>query len=389
MSGAMQAPADPFAATAAARSGHGAPNAAVPTADAQAAADSAALAGMPNVVAALRAGLDNDASDVHLHAQYPPWMQVGGLIGPIPGMDPLTLDECAAATRWAGGAGVSRTVTWPAGQMWRTQAVNAVTGPSVTLRRLPSRPPDFDFLGPNLSSISDAVNFGSGLVIITGATGTGKSTTCAALLSLMNRARPCHVFCIENPIEVVYRSERALFTQVEVGTHMPSATDAFMAALRSAPDVIFLSEARSVEEMRLCLEASISGHLVITTMHAGDVGTVCERLVLADGKAAASKLAQAFQLSVAQRLVPDRNDPRVRHAFAEIVPRDTALVQYVRTQQLSKINAHVSNALGGGLDAQLARGVVDGLISLGAAEASCIDQEELNRRIGSARSAAR
>ena len=128
------------------------------------------------------------------------------------------------------------------------------------------------------------------------------------------------------------------------------------------------------------MEAALSGHLVLTTMHARDIGTVCERIIGNKGKSGASKLAQAFQMSISQRLIPRADNPRKRSAFAEIVPRDSAIVNYIRREEMASMAGHVANTLQGGLDGQLAYGVASGIISKPAAETASIDENEFNRR---------
>ena len=118
----------------------------------------------PRIVAVLEAAVEAEASDVHLHAQCPPWMQVGGLVEALPEMGVLSVEEVAAAAEgWIGGWGVSSSVMWPSGQMWRSQSLRSVSGPVVTLRRLPSRPPDMAFLGSNLAEVAAVVSMGAGL----------------------------------------------------------------------------------------------------------------------------------------------------------------------------------------------------------------------------------
>ena len=341
----------------------------------------------PRITSALqyacRPGIE--ASDVHFRTGEHPWVKIGGLLLPVEELEVASREEIELAIAWLGGTEVGSTVTYPLAlnQRWRGQTLKENRGPGVSLRRLPDRIPEFDDLGENLDKAREVATLGEGLVIVTGATGSGKSTTLAAIINLINETRACHILTIENPIELEYQSIRALFTQREVGTHVESPEIAFKSALRTAPDVILLSEARDEDEFDLCLEAAMSGHLVLTTMHARDAGTVFERIIGNKGKLGASKLAQAYRMVISQRLIPSRDDSKVRHVYAEIVPRESSLVNMIRQLELSKINGHIANAYSGGLDGQLAAGVVKGDISESAAVRASIDPKELHKRMES------
>jgi len=118
----------------------------------------------------------------------------------------------------------------------------------------------------------------SGIIIVSGPTGSGKSTTLASLLEWVNRNLERHVVTIEDPVEFVFSREKSLFTQRAVGLDTPSFAEGLRRALRQAPDVILVGEIRDVETAAVALQAAETGHLVLTTLHASDVGEVMERL---------------------------------------------------------------------------------------------------------------
>lgn len=334
----------------------------------------------PVIAAALRLGAEHGASDVHIRAGQRPWIQVGGPLEEQEGLDVVPWDQVDAAVRWAGGQETSQTVVFPIEhrQRWRTQTLMDYHGPGIVFRRLSTELPDFDkILGGRLPVVQTVAGFGEGLVVVTGETGSGKTTTLSAIVDLINRTRPVHILTIEDPIEVLYRPQRALFTQREIGRHVENAERALFSALRAAPDVILLGELRTEKEADLCLDAAMSGHLVLTTMHARDVGTVAERIIGNKGLFGQSKLAQALRMVISQRLVPDIYNPRKRHLYAEVVPTSQALQNLIRIGKLSEISEHVSSNYKGGLDAALARGVIGGEISLAAAMIAGIDGNEV------------
>lgn len=334
----------------------------------------------PGVTAALRLGAEHGASDVHLRTNQRPWMQVGGPLEEQEELDLTPWEQIEAAVRWAGGQDTSQTVIYPVEnrQRWRTQTLTDYHGPGVVFRRLSTELPDFEkILGGRLPAVQQVAGFGEGLVVVTGETGSGKTTTLSAIVDLINQTRPVHILTIEDPIEILYRPRRALFTQREIGRHVESAERALYSALRAAPDVILLGELRTEEEADLCLDAALSGHLVLTTMHARDVGTVAERIIGNKGLFGQSKLAQALRMVISQRLVVDLYDPKERHLYAEVVPTSQALQNLIRIGKLSEISEHVSSTYQGGLDAALARGVIDGEISLASAMTAGIDGNEV------------
>lgn len=150
-------------------------------------------------------------------------------------------------------------------------------GLSLAIRLLPETIPDLSSLNlhPSLSKISD-LQFG--LVLVCGSTGSGKSTTIAAILEEINRTRPVHIITIEDPIEYRFRPKKAFIEQREVGVHVPSFNQGLLDALRENPDVIFVGELREPDTIRLTLNAAESGHLVFATLHATDAENAIYRI---------------------------------------------------------------------------------------------------------------
>ena len=150
-------------------------------------------------------------------------------------------------------------------------------GLSMAIRLLPETIPDLSALNlhPSLSQIRDLQ---SGLVLVCGSTGSGKSTTIAAIIEDINRARPVHIITIEDPIEYRFRPKKAFIEQREVGVHVPSFNQGLLDALRENPDVIFVGELREPDTIRLTLNAAESGHLVFATLHATDAEDAIYRI---------------------------------------------------------------------------------------------------------------
>ena len=147
-----------------------------------------------------------------------------------------------------------------------------------------------------------------GLVLIAGTAGSGKTTTMAAMLNNINKSSSRHVLTIEDPIEFIHRDESCLITQREVGSDTPNFADALRSAVRESPDVLVIGEMRDLETMRAALDAALTGHLVLSTIHTADTIQVIERIINHFPEhlraQTAEDLASCIQGIVAQRLVP-------------------------------------------------------------------------------------
>ena len=178
-----------------------------------------------------------------------------------------------------------------------------------------------------------------GLVCVTGPTGSGKSTTLAALLDHINAHRQCHILTIEDPIEFVHSSQRSLVSQREVDRHARSFAAALRAALREDPDVILIGELRDLETVRLALTAAETGHLVLATLHTASAAKTIDRIIdvfPAEEKAVVrSMLAESLQAVVAQTLLKRVGGGRVAaHELMLATPAIRNLVREARVAQL-------------------------------------------------------
>jgi twitching motility protein PilT len=159
------------------------------------------------------------------------------------------------------------------------------------------------------------VSLRHGLVVMTGATGSGKSTTLAALLDHVNHTRTCHIVTLEDPIEYLFRRDRALIHQREIGAHVNGFASGLRAALRESPDIILVGEMRDPETIRLALTAAETGHLVMSTLHSGSAAMAIDRIVDVFGEAEKSEvrqqLAGTLRHVIAQQLIPTPNGDRI------------------------------------------------------------------------------
>ncbi len=191
-----------------------------------------------------------------------------------------------------------------------------------------------------------------GLVVITGPTGSGKSTTLAALIEEINRTRPVNIITIEDPIEYVYHPKLALIQQREIGTHTQSFARALRAALREDPDVILVGEMRDLETIRAALEAAETGHLVLSTLHTNSAHETVDRIVHVFPEYQQQEirlmLADTLLGVVAQRLVP-ASLPGGRMAIQEILVATQAVRNLIRENKTFQIPSIIQTSMGMGM----------------------------------------
>ncbi len=208
---------------------------------------------------------------------------------------------------------------------------------AIVMRVIPSRIPSFDELGLPLA-LMDIVPLRNGIVLVTGPTGSGKSSTLAAVVDRMNETRAIHMITIEDPIEFLHEHKRATIHQRELHSDTPTFSLALRAALRQAPKVILVGEMRDRETIEIALEASETGHLVLSTLHTIDASKTVERIVgafpLGDQAAIRGRLSKAFQYIISQRLMP-RQDGGGRVAVLEILKSTLRTRDYIAQGEVS------------------------------------------------------
>jgi len=202
---------------------------------------------------------------------------------------------------------------------------------AIVMRVIASSVPDFAAL--NLPpQLTEAANLRNGIVLVTGPTGSGKSSTLAAILNKINTEKAYHIITIEDPIEFLHTHKRATVHQRELHSDTPSFGLALRAALRQAPEVILVGEMRDKETIEVALEAADTGHLVFSTLHTTDASKTVERIIgvfpLSDQNAIRNRLAKAFRFIISQRLIP-RHDGSGRVAVFEILKSTMRTREYV------------------------------------------------------------
>jgi twitching motility protein PilT len=202
---------------------------------------------------------------------------------------------------------------------------------AIVMRVIPQVIPDFNTLSlpPQLGEIAELRN---GIVLVTGPTGSGKSSTLAAILNKINEEKAYHILTIEDPIEFLHLHKKSTIHQRELHSDTPSFALALRAALRQAPKVILVGEMRDKETIEIALEAAETGHLVFSTLHTIDASKTVERIIgvfpLSDQQAIRSRISKAFRYIISQRLMP-RKDGSGRVAAIEILKSTMRTREYV------------------------------------------------------------
>ncbi len=257
---------------------------------------------------------ERDASDLHVKVGVPPKIRETGALEPIPGQERLTHDQTEAIAeaivpqdrkarlREAGEVDFAYTVSGVG--RFRANVFRQRGSISMVFRKLRYGGPTFAemHLPDTIRVLSEEQR---GLVLVTGPTGSGKTTTLAAMIEHLNHIRPCHIVTIEDPIEVLFDDDRASIDQREVGND----TESFLSALRQDPDVILIGEMRDTETVRAALQAAETGHLVLSTLHTVDATETVNRVIdffpPYQQDQIRLTLSGALKGIVCQRLVPD------------------------------------------------------------------------------------
>jgi twitching motility protein PilT len=202
---------------------------------------------------------------------------------------------------------------------------------AVVMRVIPGKVPDYESLDLP-AELEKIVQLRNGIVLVTGPTGSGKSTTLAAIIDKINKEQSYHVLTIEDPIEFLHSHKNCIVHQRELHSDTPSFALALRAALRQAPKVILVGEMRDRETIEIAMEAAETGHLVLSTLHTIDAAKTVERIVgafpMADQHTVRNRLAKSFRYIISQRLIP-RKDGTGRVAVIEILKSTLRTREYV------------------------------------------------------------
>ncbi len=226
-------------------------------------------------------------------------------------------------------------------------------GMASVIRMLPRRIPEIDTLGFWQERVwQDLVTMKHGLVLVTGGTGNGKSTTIASLLNHVNKTRKCRIITLEDPVEYVFQSEQALISQRELGSNLSTFASGLKSALRESPDIIYVGEIRDPETASLALTAAETGHLVFSTLHTMDTKGAISRIVdLFPGNRSREIYAQmsySLAYSIGQKLL-NRKDDDGRVPVFEVLKNTAGMANIIRTGKLHQVLSKIETSSNEGM----------------------------------------
>ena len=289
--------------------------------------------------------VSDKVSDLIFSPGRPPQIELVGKLQPvaIPGLDKLTPpqtagiakiiigthEEAAQSLEKFGSSDLSFSV--PSLCRFRVNIFKQRGSHAIVMRVIPQRPPRFeDFNLPE--QLRDIMELKNGIVLVTGPTGSGKSSTLAAIIDLINETKYYHIVTIEDPIEFLHQHKNSTIHQRELHSDTPSFALALRAALRQAPKVILVGEMRDRETMEVAMEAAETGHLVLSTLHTIDAAKTVERIIGVfpknEEQIIRTRLSQSFRYIVSQRLLP-RADATGRVAVIEILKATSRTREYI------------------------------------------------------------
>jgi twitching motility protein PilT len=336
---------------------------------------------MPTDIQAILAhAQEQGASDVHLTPGQPPVFRLRGEAVPLD-LPPLEPDEAQAAIYTLMTDEQQRffeqhhdldfAFEIPGLARFRANVLLQRRGVQAVFRLIPTRVKTLDELGtpPILRQLA---SLDRGLVVVTGPTGSGKSTTLAAMVDHINSTERCHILTIEDPIEFVHTPKRSIITQREVGQHTESFSNALRAALREDPDVILVGELRDLETTQLAITAAETGHLVFGTLHTNSAPKTIDRIIdiFPSGQQAQIRtmLSESLEGVVAQTLLPSK-DGTGRVAVLEVMVGVPALRNMIREGKTAQILSMIQTS------------AKDGMISLDQSLRELVMQGRLAREV--------
>lgn len=290
-------------------------------------------------------------SDLNFSVGQPPQVEINGKLTPV---EPLGLKKLSpyqteviamtlmhgnpeAAARLARTGTADLSYSLPSRTRFRVNIFQQRGTYAIVMRVIPTSVPTIQSLSlpPQLADVAELRN---GMVLLTGPTGSGKSSTLAAIIDRINETKHYHVVTIEDPLEFLHTHKNSTINQREIGTDTEDFPSALRAALRQAPKVILIGEMRDFETTEIALEAAETGHLVLSTLHTIDASKTIDRIIglypKNEEQVIRTRLAQTFRYIVSQRLIP-RADGRGRYAAVEILTSSPRTREYIEQGEAS------------------------------------------------------
>ncbi len=332
---------------------------------------------------------DRGASDFHLTVGRPPMLRASGAMEPIRYrtltegdfvelLKPITPERLWDDFVRSGDIDFSYEI--PAVARYRVNVFRQQRGAGAVFRVIPTKIMTIEQLGLPIE-VRRMANMRSGLVLVTGPTGSGKSTTLAAIIDLINETRSLHIITIEDPIEFVHPNKKCLIHQREIGNHAKSFSEALKAAGREDPDVILVGEMRDLETIHMALSAAERGTLVFGTLHTNNAAKTMDRIISVfpapEQEGVRNVLGETIRGVVAQQLLPKAAGGRI--AALEILFASPAIGNMIREGKTGQITSAIQTGVKEGMidmDSSIRRLFEAGLITARAAYDKAIDKEQ-------------
>jgi len=289
--------------------------------------------------------VSDNVSDLNFSCGQAPQVEINGTLFPVTplGLGRLSAyqtemiamailrDNAEAAVQLAKNRTADLSYALPGKCRFRVNIFQQRNTYSIVMRVIPTDIPSFNSLNLPLQ-LAEICNLRNGVVLLTGPTGSGKSSTLAAIIDEINEKKSYHIVTIEDPIEFLHNHKKCTINQREVGADTKDFASALRAALRQAPKVILVGEMRDLETAEIALEAAETGHLVLSTLHTIDASKTIDRIIglypKNEERIIRTRLAQTFRYIVSQRLIP-RSDGKGRYAAVEILKSNPRTREYI------------------------------------------------------------